>query len=93
MLAEIFALLLSPFGLFWNVGNAARSKQRSWHEHSEAATEVAKNPLRELREPASYAMLKTLLVSHEVIGVQVHDTRLVSVMQEHMVSPRLWLST
>ena len=53
---------------------------------AEAAAEVAKIDMvfTTLYEtPASYAMLKTLLVSHRVIGVQVHDTRLVSVMQAH----------
>jgi predicted nucleic acid-binding protein len=42
--------------------------------------------------PSSYALWKQLVVSHAIVGVQVHDARLVAIVQTRAISQVLTLN-
>jgi predicted nucleic acid-binding protein len=71
---------------FWNAATRQAGNNGLGFTIEEAQEELTKLEgfFEILNESAaSYAAWKTLLLSHRVSGVQVHDARLVAVMQAH----------
>jgi predicted nucleic acid-binding protein len=81
---------------FWNVCTRPASA-RGGYGLSVAATERRVRVLERLfpllpETPGAYPLWRNLVVAHAVQGVQVHDARLVALMQAHRVTHLLTLN-
>ena len=83
---EALVVALQNVAEFWNAATRPVSKNGLGYSIEEAQNELTKIEgfFQILCEtPASYATWKTLLITNRVMGVQVHDTRLVAVMRAY----------
>jgi hypothetical protein len=75
---------------FWNVCTRPATARGGFGlslEETQRQLRLIERLLRILPEsPASYSIWKQLVVRHAVLGVQVHDARLVALMQAHNVT-------
>lgn len=91
-------LYIAPQNLieFWNV--YTRPVERNGLGHTVAAAEVEVNRLKVifpllLDTPAIYGEWERLVIAHAVMGVKVHDARLVAAMLVHGVTDILTFNT
>ena len=81
---------------FWNVWTRPATARGGFGlsvEETQRRLRLIERLLRVLPEsPASYSIWKQLVVRHAVLGVQVHDARLVAFMQAHNMTHILTLN-
>ena len=86
---EALVVALQNVAEFWNVATRPVAKNGLGFTIEEARDELAKvegffHVLCE--NPASYQTWKALVIANRVMGVQVHDTRLVAVMKTYGIA-------
>ena len=86
---EVVSIVPQNMSEFWNVSTRPADKNGLGLTPAETETEVSRletvlNFIRD--EPQIYDEWKKLVVDHSVIGVSVHDAKLVAAMNVHGVS-------
>ena len=93
---DVLAMATQNVAEFWNVctrPTSARGGQGLSIAETDHRLRVLERIVSILPDsPAVYAIWRNLVVSLGVIGVQVHDTRLVALMQAHAVTHILTLN-
>jgi len=93
---ELLCIVPQNIGEFWNVYTRPLERNGLGHSASEAEAEIQQlENLFELRldNPEIYQQWKRILIQYSIIGVKVHDARLVAAMIVHGLTHILTFNT